>query len=96
MPRECSKQTRGDTSAAINLQDQWLQDSECYYEVRLGQRSNTELTAQKANSRESPHRSSGYVAKYSTSAGMEILTQQVAASVRLADCALRHRNFSVS
>ena len=80
MPDENSQQTRPVTAQQQRQQEQqWLQGGECYYEVRLGQRCDDPTAAQPSEQ----NGSGGYIAKYSAAGGMEVLTQQAAAPVRL-------------
>ena len=82
MPHETSQQTRPAATQQQQRQQeqQWLQGGECYYEVRLGQRSDDPAAAAQPSAQND---SGGYIAKYSAAGGMEVLTQQAAAPVRL-------------
>ncbi|MDA8531994.1 hypothetical protein N9K45_00040 [bacterium] len=71
-----------------HLEQHWLRDGGCYYEVRLGQRSDGTAAAPMLEQNADACGGSGYIAKHSAGGGMEILTQHATASVRLRTCFL--------
>ncbi len=69
--------------------EQHLRDGECYYEVRLGQRSDGAAAAQMIDQHADAGSVSGFIAKHTAGNGMEILPQHATGSVRLRTCVVQ-------